>query len=287
MNLTEYLQQHYMPSSVKSYRADIDMYLSNCPGAETAVYKDILIYIGGLRERYSNKKTISRIVSCIKAYYNYLCHAGVRKDNPARAIRLMGKRTGDVQLQDFLTREQLDKLLSRRGCDTDHDYRHKMMMGLLIYQALLPGEMAVLQTGDIDLVAGTIRIRGTGVTNSRELALKPNQVLLLHTYLAEVRIRLLRDCSTDCLLVRSSGKAMTRVEIGQQVGRWFKNMYPGKRVNVRTIRQSVIADPLEQGHDISVVQLFAGHKLPDATQRYRPHGVDSLRAALHKYHPLQ
>ena len=287
MSLNEYLQQHYMPSSVKSYRADIEMYLATCPGAATAAYKDILNYVGALRERYSNKRTVSRIMSCIKAYYNYLCDEGIRKDNPASAIRLMNKRTGDVQLQDLLNREQLDNLLNRRERYKDHDHRHKVMMGLLIYQALLPSEITTLQAGDIDLVEGTVYVRGTGATNSRELPLKPNQILVLHTYLSEVRARLLRGCITDRLLIRSSGQPMTPIEIGQAVLRCYKNRYPGKRVNARIIRQSVIANLLKEGHDISVVQLFAGHKLPDATERYKPGGVDSLRAALQKYHPFK
>lgn len=287
MSLKEYLQDHYLPSSVRSYSSDIDMYLSNCPGAEKAVYKEILDYVGALRERYSNKGTVSRIVSCIKAYYNYLCHAGIRKDNPARAIRLMDKRNQDVQLQDLLNGEELDNLLQRSERYKDHDHRHKVMMGLFIYQALLPAEMVGLQTGDIDLVGGTVYVRGTGATKSRKLPLKPNQVLLLHSYLTQTRTKLLGKRVTDHLLIRRTGRPMMTVEVTQEVLRCHKNQYPGKHINTRTIRQSVIANLLKQGHDISVVQMFAGHKMPDATERYKPGTVDSLRTALQKYHPFK
>jgi integrase/recombinase XerD len=64
-------------------------------------------------------------------------------------------------------------------------------------------------------------------------------------------------------------------------------MYPGRTVSPGTIRQSVIANLLKAGHDISVVQLFAGHLLTGSTQRYQQSGVDTLQAAVEQYHPLQ
>jgi integrase/recombinase XerD len=49
----------------------------------------------------------------------------------------------------------------------------------------------------------------------------------------------------------------------------------------------VITNLLKAGHDISVVQLFAGHVCAASTQRYQQSGVDSLKAAVHRYHPMK
>ncbi|MBC7510220.1 MAG: hypothetical protein H7320_15970, partial [Ferruginibacter sp.] len=66
-----------------------------------------------LRNRYRNASTISRIVSGIKVYYDYLCSEGIRNDNPTKAIKLRDKPSRDIQLQDLFTTEELAFLLNR------------------------------------------------------------------------------------------------------------------------------------------------------------------------------
>ena len=79
---------------------------------------------------------------------------------------------------------------------------------------------------------------------------------------------------------------MPAEDITKHVKRSGKGLYPGRMVNAQTIRQSVIAELLKQGHDISVVQGFAGHKYPSATERYRQSEIETLKGAVQKYHPL-
>jgi integrase/recombinase XerD len=83
-----YLQKHYSPDTAKAYKREIAIYLSNYPMAGKANYKDITHYIGLLRKRYSKASTLSRILSSIKVYYDYLCYEGIRNDNPTKAIKL-------------------------------------------------------------------------------------------------------------------------------------------------------------------------------------------------------
>ncbi|HZD95844.1 MAG TPA: site-specific integrase, partial [Candidatus Sulfotelmatobacter sp.] len=73
MSLQDYLSEHYTSDTTSLYLQEIERYLVSCPGAATAVYKDILSYIGALRCRYSNASTLNRMLCSIKAYYDYLC----------------------------------------------------------------------------------------------------------------------------------------------------------------------------------------------------------------------
>jgi integrase/recombinase XerD len=287
MTIKTYLQKHYTPGTAKAYSREIAIYLSNYPTAHAAVYKDITNYIGGLRGRYSKASTINRIVSSIKAYYDYLCSENMRSDNPARAIRLRDKRTRDIQLQDLFTTEELEALLNRKEHFVNLYYRNKVLISLLIYQALCPAEMAALSLGDIDLGAGNIYIKATGKTNSRTLQLKPGQVLLFHQYITAIRPKLLKQNSSDKLLIGERGKAMPGEDITKHVKRSFKELYPARKVNAQAIRQSVITNLLKQGHDISVVQVFAGHKYPSSTEKYKQGEIETLQSAVNKYHPLQ
>lgn len=287
MNLEDYLNEHYTTDTAKLYLQEIDRYRASCPGAATAVYKDILDYVGALRTRYSNPSTLNRILCSLKAYYGHLCASGQRPDNPAKSILLKDQRSRDIQLQDLLTMEELEVLLNRPERYLRLAGRNKVLMSLLIYQALYPVEMEALRVGDINLEAGTVRTQATAKTNGRELSLKPSQILLFYAYLREMRPLLLKEGTSDRLLIGGRGEPMSAEDITKHVKRSFTQRYPGRTVNAQTIRQSVIAHLLKQGHDLSVVQAFAGHKYPSSTERYRQSEIETLKAAIEKYHPIR
>lgn len=287
MNLDEYLQQHYSADTAAAYNREIAIYLSNYPEADQAVYKNVLSYVGSLRNRYSNASTLNRILSSIKVYYDYLCHEGLRYDNPARAVQLKDQRSRDIQLQDMFTTEELGRLLYRKERYGYLDYRNKVLISLVIYQALHPGEMELLHTSDINLSEGTVYVSATPKTNSRTLSLKPNQILLFHQYITEIRPKLLQENECSALLIGIRGESMSGEDITKHIKRRYKGLYPGRKVTAQTIRQSVIANLLKKGNDLSVVQMFAGHKCPSSTERYRQTEVETLAAAIQKYHPVQ
>lgn len=286
MNLEQYLKQHYTPDTAIAYNREIEIYLSNYPEADQAVYKNVLSYVGSLRNRYSNASTLNRIVSSIKVYYDYLCQEGIRYDNPARAVQLKDLRSRDIQLQDLFTTEELERLLHRKERYKYLDYRNKVLISLVVYQALHPAEMELLQTSDINLTEGTVYIKATPKTNSRTLSLKPNQILLFHQYITEIRTKLLQENESSSLLIGIRGEPMSGEDITKHIKRSYKNIYPGRNVTAQTIRQSVIAGLLKQGNDLSIVQAFAGHKYPSSTGRYRQTEVETLAAAIQKYHPM-
>ena len=286
MRLEAYLQEHYTPKTAASYAREIQAYLQNQPHAAKAYHKDVADYIGVLRQRYSNAATLNRILYSIKAYYDFLHTSGKRKDNPARSIMLRDKPSRDIQLQDLFTPEELDKLLEGKERYTLLTYRNRVLMSLLIYQGLLPAELASLNTIDINLDKGTVYIKGSNKTNSRELQLKPQQIMLFYEYLQEIRPQLLKDNESDKLLIGGRHNPVTAEDITKHVKRRFKGCYPGRKVNAISIRQSVIANLLKSGNDLRVVQTFAGHKYPSATERYKQTQVEQLKQAVLKHHPL-
>ncbi len=167
MNLQAYLNEQYTPGTAKVYLLEIERYLSSCPGAATAVYKDILAYMGALRSSYSNPATLNRILCSIKAYYDYLCTSDQRPDNPATSILLKDLRSRDIQLQDLFTMEELEALLNRPERYSALESRNKVLMSLLIYQALYPVVMEALAIQDINLEAGTVQVMAPAKAYSR------------------------------------------------------------------------------------------------------------------------
>ncbi len=96
--------------------------------------------------------------------------------------------------------------------------------------------------------------------------------MLLYKYMSEVKTEKL--INTDV------------ADILKNLLRPFKPYFTDRKLNAKTIRQSVIANLLKSGHDLRLVQVFAGHKYPGTTENYRQTGIEELKAGIEKYHPL-
>lgn len=287
MELEKYLQKHYTKKTAIAYKREIEIYISNNKKAERYTYAEIVNYIGILRTKYTNSKTINRILSSIKAFYSYLCFIEVRKDNPTKSIRLRDKQSRDIQLQDLFTSEELEALLTaKKERYTNLDYRNKVLMSLLIYQALKPNEIEALQCDEINLEEATIYIKSSAKNNSRTLALKANQILLFKKYLEEIRVKLVAENETKSFIIGHRKEPMTAEDITKHIKRNY-NIYKPRKVNALTIRQSVITNLLKQNNDLRIVQTFAGHKYPSTTERYKQSNVEALQTALQIYHPIK
>ena len=287
MTLKQYLHEHYTSKTAVGYEREISAFLKNVPRAKAAVHKDIVNYVGILRKRYNKPATLNRILCSIKAYYDYLYATGKRKDNPARSIILRDKRSRDIQLQDLFTPEELEKLLERKERYMLLTYRNRVLISLLIYQGLLPTELQNLRTTDVNLDKGTVYIKETNKTNSRELQLKPQQIMLFYEYLQQVRLKLLKGNKSDKLLIGSRQNPVTAEDITKHVKRSFKGLYPGRKINAMSIRQSVITNLLKAGNDLRVVQVFAGHKYPSTTEGYKQTNTEELKQQINRHHPIR
>ncbi|MFM2395163.1 MAG: hypothetical protein RLZZ546_3146 [Bacteroidota bacterium] len=287
MLLEEYLQKNYTPKTAIAYQREIEIYLSNNKKAENYNYTDIIKCIGRLREKYKNSKTINRILASIKAYYSYLCHIDKRRDNPAKSIHLKDKQSRDIQLQDLFSTEELEKLLNaKKERYNKLDYRNRVLMSLLIYQALKPQEIERIEISEINIEDGTIYVKSSPKNNSRTLDLRANQILLFKKYIEEIRPRLLNGKVLSNLIIGHRSEAMTGEDITKHIKRNY-NIYLPRKLNAQTIRQSVITNLLKQNNDLRIVQSFAGHKYPSTTERYKQTNIEALQTALKVYHPIR
>jgi len=286
MELNDYLKDQNAPSTAQRYEREISLFIHSLERqnivAKTASYAQIMDYIGKLRKQ---QKSLACSLHGIKKYYSFLVAIGARKDNPAKSIRLKDKRSRDIQLQDLFTTEELEQLLERKERYVILKNRNKIVISLLIYQGLTNGELSNLELKDIDLEQGTIYIKSGRKTNKRTLKLQSKQVFWMMKYLQEDRPKLLK-VDTDKLLISKLGTAETGEGIGY-ILETCRYLFPNRKLNAKTIRQSVITNLLKEGKDLRLVQAFAGHKYPSTTEMYKQNEVEELKNQILKYHPLQ
>lgn len=288
MNLTDYLSANYSQQTAKIYAFEIGHYLERIGGEAVALttgYGELAGYLASLRKRYDNPATVQRILYAVKSYYRYLVASGQRVDHPGSRLRLRDLVRGQVQMQDFLAPNELALLLRPRPERYALlENRNRVIVGLLVHQALLIREIGALKVGDINLKKGLVSVPETSKTEARKLRLQSDQIMTLHAYLTADRPQLLRE-ETDHLILSQRGTPEHGEGIHYLV-ETLRSVVPHKRLTPTLIRQSVIAQKLAEGQGLRQVQAFAGHKKISATEAYRENNLEALRQAVLRFHPL-
>jgi len=282
--LKQYLHKKHSDQTAKTYLYNIDVFLMQYPNAKTFLYRDIINYLDTMKKKNPELSVGIKLTS-IKRYYDYLLETGQRNDHPCRKIHLKNKKK-PIQIQDLFTTTELQALMNRENKYKNLELRNKVIISLLIHQALTSGELCKLELNDIDLDAGTVYIKASKKNSRRTLTLQPSQIMLMQNYLSTSRKNLIRKKS-NTLILTQTGKA-EMVDGIHYVIESLKALYPDRTLNPLTIRQSVISNMLnEKKTPLEDVQLFAGHKYPSTTERYRRKDINEQRELIKKFHPLR
>jgi integrase/recombinase XerD len=211
---------------------------------------------------------------------------GKIKSNPAQGIYIRGiARRLPHDLAEY---SELIKLYENYPIKDIRDQRNKVILGLLIFQALTIEEIETLEAEHINLREGKIKIIGTERTNERVLKLEASQVFELQEYLNKTRNRILYGPKVNepekikQLIIGMEGATHLPGEVG-----WMMRRLKHPKVTTASqIRASVIAEWTKL-HDVRIVQYMSGHKYVSTTERYQATHLEDLQEQLRLHHPLK
>ncbi|WP_459926369.1 tyrosine-type recombinase/integrase [Flavobacterium covae] len=186
MELKEYLQKKYSKSTLNSNLYNIkrftDYYQNKAP---KATFKEILNYIEHLRKNYNlHPKTLRHCLYGVKIYFNYLLETGQRNDHPCSELFLKDKIDKQIQVDTLYSPETLETFFETYQIKKKKylENRNKIIISLLIYQALTVKEIAELEIQNINLEKCEIFIKASEELTakspqSRTLPLQAKQIL--------------------------------------------------------------------------------------------------------------
>jgi integrase/recombinase XerD len=263
-------------------------------------YNDLLTFIDQCRSGGDSTRLINRKLGAIRKYYEYLQHTDKTIKNPASGLYLKGKRKGIPV--NLLEKEELTDLYESYQVYDLRTARNKVILSLLINQALTTGELKLLEAAHIRLKSGKIEIPGSRHTGGRTLKLESHQILELHEYLTEIRPAILKAIkekpawpgrkarNPDFKLIES--RLFTSMNGGSCIKNTLLHLTNGLKLlnpkvkDIKQIRQSVIAWWLK-GEDVRIVQYKAGHRYVSTTERYQLNNLEGLQREINEYHPLK
>jgi site-specific recombinase XerD len=290
MTLQQYLKNEYSKTSLGGYENMINRFvLALGSKAEKASYTDVLDYIGLLREQNLHPKSLRNNLFAIKIYYRFLVATEKRNDHPCQYLYLKDQINRAIQVEALYPKETIENLFeSWESKNKVHQTRDKIIISFLVYQALTVLEITQIKVSDINLEDGTVKVKGNSKNKGRTLSLKPKQILLFHNYLkTEYKTYYKQQKPSkrqDYFLLSEEGLQLYQGGINRMIN---GNKDQQNKLIPLKIRQSVIAHLLKENNDIRIVQEFAGHRRTASTEAYKQTGLEELKSAIDKLHPLQ
>lgn len=272
-------------SSIKSYLFAIAKFLTENIKADEYSYKDILNYLSNVTSKGSLTGKKLYLLYGMRKYYDFLIDSGIRNNHPCRGLILRCMRNKNIIHQDLFSTTELELLMERENRYSDLLLRNKALMSLLIYQGLTSSEISILNIEDIDLIKNTIRIKRSRRLNTRVLPLYSSQSDVLSNYIDLCRNKLLKS-DNKAFVIGKLGNRITVDDIHYLVYT-YKAMFPDRKLAPSSIRQSVIANWLnERNFPLEKVKYMSGQKWISTTLRYRQLNLEYQKQQLEMWFPI-
>ncbi len=278
----EYLDKelNYSKQTIIDYQYDLKLYINYIKKKKINYLKitkeEIINFLKILDRRKLSNKSISRILSGIRSFYNYLTEIKLIETNIFKRIK---NPKVERKLPNYLNIVELEDTLNSIN---DKDIMSKCIFELIYSTGVRVSEVSNIKLQDIDMQNKTIRIIGKG--NKERIVYFGNTALnYLNDYLLFREEHNINNI--DYLFINTLGHKMTRQNIEYIINKISKNSKVKTKITPHTLRHTFATHLLDNGADIRSVQELLGHENLNTTEIYTHVSNERLRAAYLKYHP--
>ncbi len=221
-------------------------------------------YLKELDTQKLKNSTISRHLSSIRSFYNFLVNEGKLEYNLFTSIR---NPKLEKKLPNFLSLNEMSDILESITLNDEKDYRNRLIVELLYATGCRASELCNIKLKDIDYANKRIRIIGKG-SKERIVYYGEYAALYLDKYLKKARSELLKGNDSPYLLVDDKGQVLTIQEMEIIMKNIIKKVALKKKVTPHTLRHTFATHLLNHGADIKSVQELLGHASLNTTGIY-------------------
>jgi len=249
--------------------------------ALTASESDVQAYLGARLSQGSSHRSISRLLSSLRSFYQYLVREGDVSSDPTQHL---DRPKPSRPLPKSLSESEVDQLLNAPDASLVVEHRDLAMLEVLYASGLRVSELVGLTLPQLSLNQGVVRVFGKG-GKERLVPLGEAAIETVTDYLGATRQALLKDRQSDVLFPSNRGKVMTRQTFWYRIKIYAKRAGIDPNLSPHTLRHTFATHLINHGADLRVVQMLLGHSDLTTTQIYT-HVARSRMQALHeKHHP--
>lgn len=222
--------------------------------------------------------SVSRALSSVRSFYNYLLREGFVTSNPAKVVK--NDKSGAKQI-DVLTAEEIDLLIKQPSGNDEKSVRDRAILELLYATGINVTELVELNLKDFNERLSFIKC----ANKERFIPLYPKAKKLLSSYLLNSRRFLVNDPEEVALFVNINGERMTRQGLWKIIKHYAAEAGIKKEISPRMLRHSFATHLLENGADVLQLKELLGHSDISTTNTYVNFVKQKMSDALISFHP--
>ena len=210
--------------------------------------------------------TISRRISALRTFYNYLLEKGFVKSN----IFLNVKNPKlEKKLPNYLNYTEIEELLASIDTSSSEGLERRLLVEMFYSTGCRVGEMVNIKISDIDFSSKTIKVMGKG---SKE------RIVYYGDYASKYLEDYLKNKDRkEYLFTNKRGEKLTIEEVEYIVRDIMKHISIKTHVTPHTLRHTFATHLLNNGADIRTVQELLGHANLSTTGIYTHVSSDRLK----------
>jgi integrase/recombinase XerD len=272
-------------NTLSAYRSDLLKFNAWILKQKTPLKKvqqtQVLEYLYALNDSFRSSRSVARLVSTLRRFYQYLLKEELIHTDPLLEIQAPKIRR---LLPKSLSERQVEKLLDAPDSDSNLGIRDRAMLELLYATGLRVSELVGLRLGQVDLLAGLVRVIGKG-SKERLVPMGSEALDTIEIYLSDARPHLLGERKSDDLFLTRRCSAMSRQAFWQNIKRYALIAGVETELSPHTLRHAFATHLINHGADLRSVQMLLGHSDLSTTQIYTYVARERLRSLHQEHHP--
>lgn len=282
------LERSLSANSIKAYQNDVQKLLNylntehpNIKIAEIGL-KDLREFITALNAIGIEASSQARIISGLKAFFNYLIDEEIITNDPTA---LLDAPKVGRKLPDTLNIEEIDRLAAAIDLSKPEGARNNAIIEMLYSCGLRVSELNELKLSNIHFDTEFITVIGKG-NKERIVPIGARAIKLLRIYIDEVRVHQKIDSKDkDTIFINRFGAKLSRVSIFNLIKHLAEVAGIQKNISPHTLRHSFATHLIEGGADLRAVQEMLGHASITTTEIYTHLDRDYLKTVITSFHP--
>jgi integrase/recombinase XerD len=280
------IERELTPATVEAYGRDLARFAQFACGrsvsaAEAVRPIDVLDFLVHLTDSKLSARSQARRLVALRQLFRFLKAERIIGQDPTEDIDL--PRFGR-KLPDYLTVEEVDRLLAAPDRSTPRGARDAAMLETLYATGLRVSELVKLRMRDVSFDAGYLLTAGKG-RKERLVPIGEAALASVRSYVETVRGVFTGTRAVDTLFLTHHGRAMTRQGFWKLLGRYARAAGIRKRISPHKLRHSFATHLVERGADLRAVQAMLGHADIGTTEIYTHVSRGRLRAVYDRFHP--
>lgn len=279
------LEKSLSPNSIDAYMTDLAK-LSGFLQNENLKVEDVTLdnlqqFVAQLYDIGINARSVARIISGIKSFYDFLVLDGYMQNDPTE---LLDSPKIGLKLPTVLALDEIEKLMSVIDLSTKEGQRNRAILETLYSCGLRISELTTLKFSDLFFDEGFIKVQGKG-SKQRLVPISHTAINEIEKYLIYRKEINVKKGSEDALFLSNRGTAISRIMVFHFIKEYAIQAGIKRTISPHTFRHSFATHLLEGGANIRAIQLMLGHEKITTTEIYTHMDREYLRQEIIEHHP--